>query len=365
MKILSIGNDASFFKENSGSLKRQLGYFKGSQVDMVVLSVGKKINFQLENISVWRPGGNNKIFTLFNSFLLCRQLAKKNKFNLVVSQDVEFSGLVGFVVARLFGIPLITQLHGNYLDNPLWLKQRRINMIINIFGKYILKQSRAVRVVSGRIRQQVINDFRINPDHVVSLPIGTDLSSFATDKTVKREPILLFVGRLIEEKSPMLFCRVAGNILHDFPSARAVIMGDGNLRSEMERYFIDLGQKDRVTFTGHIMPIEMKEWYYRSSCLIHTAAWEGWGMPMIESMACGCPVVTTDTGCAGEAVKDGVNGFVVPIDDEFGLLGATRKILEDQALLDKFSTESKIEAQNWSFASISEKINKFYLSYAK
>ena len=88
-------------------------------------------------------------------------------------------------------------------------------------------------------------------------------------------------------------------------------------------------------------------------------------MPMIEAMAAGTPVVTTDTGCAGEAVRDKETGLVVAVNDREGLIRETETLLTDEALWNRLSQASSEEAVFWSFDTLARKNMEWYANEIK
>ncbi len=367
-RFLFIGNDKNALYEGSAVGKRMQAYFPDQLVDSLVLAEARTAPFERPDgtVRVIYRGGVTKLVNFLRSLWWVAVSSRKNTYTLVCTQDVLFSGLLGAFAARLRRLPLIVQVHGDYVDNPLWIKQRKLNRLLNRTAKWVIRQATAVRVVSERLRQSYIRDFGIAPERVVSIPIGVDLSTFlAAPEPAQREPIIVFIGRLIEEKSPLLFARAAGSVLKKYGTVRAVVIGEGHLKAEMQRYFTELGVAERVAFTGFIPAAEIAGWCVRSRVLVHTAAWEGWGMPMIEAMAAGCPVVTTDSGCAGEAVRNGDNGVVVPVDDEAGLILGIEKLLNDDVTWKTYSERSRIEAKKWSFDELKKQFATLCSRYAK
>lgn len=117
-----------------------------------------------------------------------------------------YAGLVGLFIAKVFKIPLYVQVHGDHLDNERWFKSKvgKFNRLMNVVGKYILKRGDQVRAVSERLRKQLISNYNLDPEKIISIPIGTDLAKFAPNENVKRQKTIAFAQRLILEKCP--FC---------------------------------------------------------------------------------------------------------------------------------------------------------------
>ncbi len=352
MKILSISMDRTICDPTSSAARRQVAYFQDHEVRIIVLASGSHADIVLApGIIVECVGGTSKPIVFIRALLRMFTLSRTEKFQIITSQDASYSGFCAWFFSRLQHIPLVVQLHGNYLDNPLWIKQKRSHVILNGISKWIVRRAEGVRCVSERLRRQVVIDFSVPADRTVSMPIYTDLSVFAPSGERKGDgPYILFVGRLHEEKEPFLLCDVMIPLLQEDKDLKLVIAGTGHLRDAIEQRFVAVGLQKQVLFVGHLSSDELAIWYRSAVCLLHPSSWEGWGMVMIEAMACGCPVVTTDTGCAGEAVQNEKNGFVVPIGDVSGLRKSVQYLLNNEVMRKRFSEAAVIEAARWNFA---------------
>ncbi len=362
-KLLLIGRDRSALTTQSPLQQRLALYDTYHTMRMVIMAVGERETCTIGQSTVVTPGGKTLVGAFFNALLESRrQLKSDSAISLVSTQDVLYAGLVGYLVSRLYRLPLYVQLHGDYLDNPAWFSSNVGvgNRFMNVVGKWILRRADAIRVVSKRLLEQIVREQGIAREKLISIPIGTDLSIFSQTAPAEREKTMLFVGRLIPEKEPMLFCAVATKVAEASPDVRIGIAGDGFLRDEMSRYFADHGMLDRVQFYGSLDQKTLAPLYARSWCYVHTAGWEGWGMPMIESMAAGCPVVTTDSGCAGEAIRHEETGLVVPVGDEAALVAATKRLLVDEAIWQTLVQNGKKEAEFWSITHLAELNMQWY-----
>lgn len=366
MKILSLAIDGVLRNADSRAFKRQEAYFKGHSIDIINFSVGESAVIQSGSLRVLTTGGSNRLVAFMKAVGIMRRELSLSSYNLIISQDANFLGLIGFIIGKLYSVPLVVQLHGDYLDNPLWLDVAFENRVMNVVGKWVTRHAAAVRVVSGRIRRYVVDTLGVDSGRVASLPIGSELGVFSPEGPKAFEgKCFLFVGRLIDEKSPMIFCEAACDALVAIPDLTAVIIGDGDRHDVMQAFFEQKGVADRVKFTGSLDAPSLASWYRSARCLVHSALWEGWGMPMIESLACGCPVVTTDTGCAGEAVIHERNGLVSMSNTSHELGEQTIRICGDDVLYQKFSQNARVDARDWSFDALGQKIITFYEQHAK
>ncbi len=363
MKILSISIDQAICDPGSSVARRQIAYFQDQEAYIVVLAVGASEKRTLvPGITVERIGGRSKSEVFCRGIVRLIKLSKECIFDVVTSQDATYSGYCAWLFARMQHVPFVVQLHGDYLDNPLWIRQKWSHRVLNVLSKRVVHAAQGVRCVSERLRHQVVERFGVPLNRTISLPICTDLSIFSPiGSRHDNGPYVLFVGRLHEEKEPMLLCDVMIPLLKEKKDLKLAIAGKGALREAMEKRFASEGVQSQVLFLGQqSSAAELAAWYRSAICLIHPSSWEGWGMVMIESMACGCPVVTTDTGCAGEAVRNGENGFVVPIGDVSGLRESVRRFLDDEVERKRFSENAVLEAARWNFVDHAKDQAKYF-----
>lgn len=362
--ILAIGRDRSIGTVDSPFYNRMRTYEQSHTFIQIVMAVGKSRELHIGTCRVYLTGGSNIASAFFSALTFAWRVARTEKIDIVTTQDVLYAGLVGFLISRRFSLPLFVQLHGDYLDNPLWFASQvgTLNRLMNVIGKYIVRRATSVRAVSGRLRTQLITQFGISSDRVHSIPIGTDLSIFSHTSSAVKNKHVIFVGRLLPEKEPLLFCSVVAAILERHTDFTAGIAGEGFMRTEMEAFFASKGVLERCHFYGSLDAKSLAELYATSFCYIHTAGWEGWGMPMIEAMAAGCPVITTDSGCAGEAIRHLETGMVSPVGDAPALIVNTETLIADTALWNTMVTNGKAEAQAWSATNLTNKLIKWYES---
>jgi glycosyltransferase involved in cell wall biosynthesis len=89
----------------------------------------------------------------------------------------------------------------------------------------------------------------------------------------------------------------------------------------------ETGRHDDVVFTGRVPDEELPRWYAHAECLAFASRAEGFGLPAVEAMACGCPVVASTEGSLPEVVGDA--GLLVPAGDPAALARALAEVLTD------------------------------------
>ncbi len=127
----------------------------------------------------------------------------------------------------------------------------------------------------------------------------------------KRSCIIGYIGRLSGEKGIINFVESLPEILDKQKEVRVIIGGDGPLKVEIETYLENNGLNDEVNLTGWISHEDLPEYLNRLQLLIIPSYTEGLPNILLESMACGTPVLVTPVGMIPDIIKDGVNGFIM------------------------------------------------------
>ena len=144
------------------------------------------------------------------------------------------------------------------------------------------------------------------------------------------EPIVLFVGRLFENKGADMLLDAARRMA---TACHVVIAGDGPARATLEAMATPLRLRHRVTFTGWTKPEEIDEWYARSSVVAVPSLWpEPYGLVGVEAMTHAKPIVAFDVGGVRTWLRDGVNGVLLAAKDVAGFAAALDRLLADPVL---------------------------------
>ncbi|WP_049919616.1 glycosyltransferase [Haloarcula vallismortis] len=140
--------------------------------------------------------------------------------------------------------------------------------------------------------------------------------------------VVLGVGRLERAKNFESFLRAFERVHTARPDTRAIVAGGGSKRTELERLAAELGIDDVVSFPGFVD--NPYGYMANADVLAMSSIHEGLPTVLIEALACGCPVVSTDCPSGpAEILKDGEFGPLVDVDDDEGLAAAIQTTLDD------------------------------------
>jgi glycosyltransferase involved in cell wall biosynthesis len=161
---------------------------------------------------------------------------------------------------------------------------------------------------------------------------------------------LVFVGRFAPIKRPDLFLRTVAELKKTRPEIRAVMLGDGVLRTTMETLAAELGVQETVTFAG-LRP-DVESYVRRSRIFVNTSDSEGLPLSVMEAMACGVPCVVSDVGDMRDLVKDGVNGHVVAGRTARDFADRIEPLLANPTLLAQFRLAARAAAESCEISAV-------------
>lgn len=138
-------------------------------------------------------------------------------------------------------------------------------------------------------------------------------------------PLIISVGRLTIQKDYPTLIRAFARV-RAIRAVHLVILGEGRQRPKLEKLVHELGLDDAVTLPGHVdNPFA---WMSKAAVFVLSSAWEGLPGVLIEALACGCPVVSTDCPSGPrEILDDGAFGPLVPVYDDCALASAILMVL--------------------------------------
>lgn len=183
--------------------------------------------------------------------------------------------------------------------------------------------------------------------------------------TGEREDVIVAAGRLDENKNHAMLIHAFAKIAGEYPTTNLVIYGEGESREKLEALIAEKGLTERISMPGSVTDIADRICSARIFTL--TSNTEGMPNSIMEAMALGIPVVSTDCPCGGPAtlIEDGVNGLLVPVGDAFALSDAFRKILSDTELAEKLGENAHNVAQDLNPDKVNGEWEEYLLNIAE
>ena len=343
--------------------------------DITVYTTSPTSEFSLEehdSMKVYRYGTNLKIGTSNISWGQFRAPVDQS-FDLVHTHfDLAPGPLAGLRAAKNAHLPLIVTYHGDWVDTYGGLF-RRLGVTIN--NKFLVDKllDYASHIISPSKTYTERSQFlRLYRDKTVVIPNGTNIQDFWVPDSKDRcreelglpvdGKIVLFFGFLAPYKGPDILLRALPRILAAVPDTRLLFAGRGTMRQDLENLSRKLGLEKNVLFADYVKD-ELKSSYYKSAdvfVLPSVMGTECFPLTILESMACGTPVVASEIGGIPDAVINGRSGFLVPPGDGESLATAIVNILNDNEKREDMSVFGKKYVEAYSWTDIAKKTEDLY-----
>jgi glycosyltransferase involved in cell wall biosynthesis len=257
----------------------------------------------------------------------------------IVHTHSSKAGILGRWAARISGIPIsIHTYHGfgftDYQSFPVrrfFILLERINApLASAFicvSRANIEKGRRLRIFARRpvflIRAGIpIEEFR---------DVILDIEEFRQSWGIARDgPVVGTVSCFKPQKAPIDFVRMAARVKKEIPNSRFIMVGDGVLRPEVERIAKGLGISDSLILAGWRRDVAKIMRLF--DIFVLTSLWEGLPMVFPQAMAAGLPLVATSVDGAPEAIRDGINGFLVPPGDIEAMANKVIQLIRDEKM---------------------------------
>ncbi len=320
VNLLAVSYAKRVLDTDSREQKRMEEFSK--EVDRHIMVVftreaeGRPREYHSGALSVYGTHSASSLGMLIDGYRLTKKILKENSDTtwVVSSQDPFETSIVGYFAAKAKNAVHHIQIHGDNFGNDNWLVSSPLNRLRYVFGLFVLRRARGVRVVSNRIKKSLI-PLGVTGDKIAVLPVQVKLEQFLTvgkNRAYDEAPAIvrfLYAGRFSPEKRlPELIVAFAV-LCQESPGYQLTLLGEGNQESELRGLVVDKGIEERVTFLPwtNDVPALMAT----HDVFVLNSAHEGYALVLLEAMAAGLALVTTDVGCVGELVLSGQHGVVL------------------------------------------------------
>jgi glycosyltransferase involved in cell wall biosynthesis/predicted ATP-grasp superfamily ATP-dependent carboligase len=233
---------------------------------------------------------------------------KKNDINIIHTHNYK-ANLLGWLAARKAKIPIIATLHG-YIGNGSKLKlyERLDRFILRYFNKVILVDNTLRKWFKGRaVDYEVVNNgININQaqDHNVTRPPEK------REMGIREGDLVIgTVGRLSGEKGHKFLIEAFAKISKEYPDARLLIIGDGELKKDLEDLSAVLAVKEKVTFTG--FQKDVSRYYSLMDIYVSPSLVEHFPLSILEAMSFKKAIIATDVGATKELIRHRNAGLLI------------------------------------------------------
>jgi phosphatidylinositol alpha-1,6-mannosyltransferase len=294
-------------------------------------------------VSLWRFAAHD--VPLYAKVLYkAATLVRRHDINLVCVGELVTGTWLGIALRKLFGCKLVIYVHGEEIttrtDGRLG-EQRK---------EFLLAADKVVAVSSFTC--DAMSAMGLPPSSMALIQNGVDVDRFTPGERdpaliarhgLQGKQVILTVGRLVPRKGADMAVRAMKQVVARRPNVHYLIVGDGELRAELERLIADEGLGAWVTLVGKVSDDELLRYlrlcdlFLMPNRTMPDGDTEGFGLVFREANACRKPVIGGRAGGVVEAVEDGVSGLLVDGSQPDQIAAAVERILGDPALAARLS----------------------------
>lgn len=279
-------------------------------------------------------GGKVTCFPANNNILLMLKAAhvaayvKANRIDLIHAH-LPWAGILARVVSKLTGVPVIYTEHN---------KQERYHFLTRRMNLATIGMSTEVVAVSEDVAASIRQRRRGRKVRLRTILNGVNIDRFSpglfSGSDVRKSlgispdaPIIGTIAVFRLQKRLDVWLQIAKSISQQVPEARFVIVGDGPLRNSLSLKAKDLGLEHVVIFAG--LQVEVRPYLAAFDLYMMTSVFEGLPVAMLEAMAFGCPVITTDAGGIKEVIRHEQEGLICSVEQPERLVDFAKELIDN------------------------------------
>ena len=277
-----------------------------------------------------------------------KKLKKQGRYDLIHA----FFGIPCGAIAYRFRkeIPYIVSLRGS--DVPGFNERFSFQYI---FLKPIIKRvwKSAVAVIAN---SQGLKELALETDRNAKIGViynGVNVEDFSPrNERENGDIIILSVARLIKRKGIDDLIRAVPAIVKAHKNIKLIIIGEGNIENELKALAQKLKVSKYIDFLGYVPPNEISNYYSSSDIFVLPSKNEGMSNTVLEAMASGLPIVTTDTGGTQELIDE--NGIIIPSEEPDAISKAVLNLINNDKLRENMGMKSRKIAESMSWKNVAQ-----------
>ena len=285
----------------------------------------------------------------------------------LIHTQTEFSiGLLGRFVAKVLDLPVVHTYHTMYEDYMHYITGGKFmesaSKLAQKITKLYCKNCDQIIAPTDKVKEALTN-YGVD-DKIKVVPTGIKLNKFKQSNyneeevmqlkqklgLAKDDPVVLYIGRLAEEKSIDVIIKQFPEVLQEIPDAKFLIVGDGPSREKLEKLSKKLGIAEAIVFAGEQPWSEIGRFYQLGDVFVSASTTETQGLTFVEAMAAEVPVVAKYDKNLEDMIQDGVNGRIFKENNQLPALlveTITNEIKTKQLVKQAYQDAQKLSAEQF------------------
>ncbi len=288
------------------------------------------------------------------------------KGSIVLALDPVSVGLPACVAAQLKRAPFYLRAGGDYAweqaaqrwgftglpeEFPGKARLPMAAKLLVLVERYVARRARRVLTQSGHLAS-IVGRWGIKGETIVVIPNGVTPLSFSTKEEIRSalgwgdEVVVVSAGRFVPWKGFAAVMDACASLADSYPGIRLYVAGAGPQERELKAKAAKL--PFRIEFPGALPTLTLMRAIHAADVFVLNTRYEGFSHQILEAMASGAPVVTTDIGGNADLAQDGETALLVHWDDAGGIQKAMTRLLEDHQLARRIADGAKKRASTFT-----------------
>ena len=300
------------------------------------------------------------------SIFYLKKVLKKIKPDIVYLQSSK-AGAIGRIALMLdFKTKIVYNAHGWYFNAKISEKKKKFYALAE---KILAKKTYKIINISKNEYDTALQ-YRIAPkEKMCIIENGIDFSKFKNSENNRRktrekyniqdnEIVLGVVGRLSEQKDPITTIKAFNEINKKVNNVKLIFVGEGELKKQLKEYARINNLQDKIIITGWVSNVE--KYIPAFDIALLPSKWEGFGLALIEYMACDKPIVATKVGGIQDIIKNEKNGYLVEVGNISQLVNTIEILIKDKEIVKKIIDENKKIRQKYDIKNVVKKHQEIF-----
>ena len=277
-------------------------------------------------------------------------LSKNSKaFDVALAWSTLPSGLVAFLVSRLYGLPYVVRVSGP--DIPGF--ERRYRYLYPFLKPIIKTIWRSSSLIICKCQEEAERVRQVFPRaRIRVVPNGVDIAAYSppAERPPSKPLVIVSAARLVERKGQRHAIKALAALRGVGVDARLLLVGEGDSRGEYQNLVSALGLSEHVEFAGAVAREAMPEVYRKADIFVLPSSAESMSVACLEALSCGLPLVVTSGGGSESFIEQGANGFLIPDGNAEALTEALLVLARSAELRRAYGERSREIALGFSWA---------------
>ena len=301
--------------------------------------------------------GRRKVITIINE-QFCKYHIKKGLFD-IFHPTYYNPYFLKYLGNKPYVITIHDLIYQKFNEDP------KSNKLICDWMEKLINSATKIIAVSRNTKEDLIEHYHLEGSKVDVIYHSTSIhKAFGKEhKLSLPDKYLLYVGNRYDRKNFLFLVKSISKLLQKNSDIYLICAGGGDFSSDEVNLFMQLGINNKIIYQKFNDDTELSELYRRAFVFIYPSKYEGFGIPILESFACGCPVALSNTSCFPEIAGD-AGMYFNPYDSD-SIRTTIERALTDQQLLGSCTEIGLKRVQEFSWDRAAEQTQNFYMSVIK